>query len=207
MVQSGLSERVDVSQYRLALHLGMAFLVLGGLVWQALKLGDHERGGIRLRTITAGEARFAGVLTALVFVQVIAGAFVAGLKSGLTYNTWPLMDGRLIPNGLAAKSPWWTNLFENVTTVQFDHRMLAYVIVLALLGHAVGVIRRADDERLRASAWLIAVCVLAQAGLGIWTLLAVVPLDLALAHQFGAAVLFVALVRHVFLMRQAVAGA
>ena len=207
MVQSGLSERVDVSQYRLALHLGMAFLVLGGLVWKVLKLGDHEAGGIRLRTITAGEARLAGVLAVLVFVQVIAGAFVAGLKAGLTYNTWPLMDGRLIPNGLVAKSPWWTNLFENVTTVQFNHRMLAYVIALALLGHAIGVIRRADDERLRVSAWLMAVGVVAQLALGIWTLLALVPLHLALAHQLGAAVLFIIVVRHAFLMRRAVAGA
>ena len=207
MVQSGLSDRVDVSQYRLALHLGMAFLVLGGLVWQVLKLGDHEAGGIRLRTITAGEARLAGVLAVLVFVQVIAGAFVAGLKAGLTYNTWPLMDGRLIPNGLVAKSPWWTNLFENVTTVQFNHRMLAYVIALALLGHAIGVIRRADDERLRVSAWLMAVGVVAQVALGIWTLLALVPLHLALAHQLGAAVLFIIVVRHALLMRKAVAGA
>ncbi len=135
---------------------------------------------------------------------MVAGAFVAGLKAGLTYNTWPLMDGRLIPNGLTLKSPWWINVFENVTTVQFNHRMLAYVIVLAVLAHAIGVIRRADDGRLRASAWLLATAMLAQVALGIWTLLAVVPLHLALLHQFGAAVLFI-VVRHAFLMRRAVA--
>ncbi|MEQ1613187.1 MAG: COX15/CtaA family protein, partial [Hyphomicrobiaceae bacterium] len=204
MVQSGLAERIDVSQYRLALHLGMAFLVLAGLLWMAMKLGNPEPGGISLRTITPGEARFAGALTALVFLQVVAGAFVAGLKAGLTYNTWPLMDGRLIPNGLTLKSPWWINVFENVTTVQFNHRMLAYVIVLAVLAHAIGVIRRADDGRLRASAWLLATAMLAQVALGIWTLLAVVPLNLALLHQFGAAMLFVVAVRHTFFMRQAV---
>ena len=105
MVQSGLSERVEVSQYRLALHLALAFLVLGGLLWQGLKLGDRRPRGIALRTITRGQVRLAVAIAGLVFLQVLAGAFVAGLKAGLTHNTWPLMDGRLVPGGLATLSP------------------------------------------------------------------------------------------------------
>lgn len=207
MVQSGLSARVDVSQYRLALHLALAFLVLGGLLWQGMKLGDREPQAIALRTITRGQVRMAMAIAGLVFLQVIAGAFVAGLKAGLTYNTWPLMDGKLVPNGLATLSPWWLNLFENHTAVQFNHRLLAYVLALAALAHAVGVIRSADDASVRGSAWLLALAVLAQAALGIWTLLAVVPLHLALLHQGGAALLFIVAMRHLFLMRQATRAA
>ncbi len=201
MVQSGLAERTTVSEYRLALHLGIAFLILGGLIWLALgSIGDRTRA-VRLRTVTQGQARVAVSIVGLIFLQVIAGALVAGLKAGLTYNTWPLMDGRLIPNGLGTMSPWYLNIFENITTVQFDHRMIAYVIVALTLLHGVILVRTADDERLRASAVLLIIAVLAQVMLGIWTLLAVVPLPLGLAHQGGAAVLFAIAVRHLFLVR------
>ena len=126
MVASGLSERVEVSQYRLAAHLLIATATFGALLWAAVGLGQRPaRGGV---------PRFAaasGVLAALVFCQIGLGALVAGLRAGLTFNTWPLMDGRLIPDGLFILSPWRRNLFEDVTTVQFDHRVLAYVVVAA----------------------------------------------------------------------------
>ena len=201
MVQSGLAARTTVSEYRLALHLGIAFLILGGLVWLTLGLNADRTRAIRLRTVTQLQARVAISIAGLVFLQVIAGAFVAGLKAGLTYNTWPLMDGRLIPAGLGTMSPWYRNIFENITTVQFNHRMIAYVITVLALVHAVTLVRGADDERLRSSAMLLIATVLAQVVLGIWTLLAVVPLPLGLAHQGGAAVLFAIAVRHMFIVR------
>jgi heme a synthase len=201
MVQSGLAERTTVSEYRLAMHLGIAFLILGGLVWLALSMGAKRVGSIRLRTVTRGQVRIAALIAGLIFLQVIAGAFVAGLKAGLTYNTWPLMDGQLIPTGLGTLSPWYLNIFENITTVQFNHRMLAYLIAGVALVHAIVVIRTADDERLRSSGMLLTAAILAQIALGIWTLLAVVPLPLGLAHQGGAAVLFAVAVRHLFVVR------
>lgn len=204
MVQSGLADRVLVSPYRLAMHLGLALLVLAGLTWLVMGLGRAGGRGITLRTVTRGQAWLAAAIVALVLLQALAGAFVAGLKAGLTYNTWPLMDGHLIPPGLDTLSPWFVNLFENVTTVQFDHRMLAYVLVVVVLVHVAGIVRSADDERVRHSGWLLGAAVLAQAGLGIWTLLEVVPLSLALLHQAGAAILLVIAVRHCYLVARAV---
>jgi heme a synthase len=202
MVQSGLVNRVDVSQYRLALHLTMAFAVLGGLIWLASGLEAGERR-VRLRTVTRAQQWAGAIVLALILLQVAAGAFVAGLKAGLTYNTWPLMDGRLIPAGLGTLSPWYLNLFENITTVQFTHRSLAYVVTLAVVLHAVHVARRADDERLRRSAWLLIAAVAVQVVLGIWTLVWVVPIPLALAHQGMAALLFAIAVRHLHRLRVA----
>jgi heme a synthase len=206
MVSSGLSERVDVSQYRLALHLSMAFVLLGCLLWLAMRSAPPGNA-IRLRTATGAQSRMAGAVLGLIFLQVVAGAFVAGLKAGLTYNTWPLMDGRLIPSGLGSMSPWYANLFENITAVQFNHRMLAYLVVAAVAWHGWQLIRSADDERLRVSAGVLMAAVLAQGIIGIWTLLWIVPLPLGLAHQGGAAVLFAIAVRHLFLVRAAVTPA
>ena len=112
------------------------------------------------------------------------GALVAGLKAGAGYNTWPLMDGRLIPDGLGVMEPWYLNLFENAMTVQFNHRMAAYALAAAALWHAWSLRQEACGSR---SAMVLAGAVLAQAALGIWTLLAQVPLALGLAHQAGAA--------------------
>jgi cytochrome c oxidase assembly protein subunit 15 len=176
MVSSGLSERVDVSQYRLAAHLGAAALLFMALVWVARRLEP--------RPMTPERPRWPIVLLLLlVFVQLIAGAFVAGIDAGMGYNTWPLMDGALIPSGLGIMQPWWLNLFENALTVQFVHRCIAYVIVLytglllwrqARRGGFVGV-----------NGWLprIGVLIALQVVLGIATLLSAVPISLALGHQ------------------------
>ena len=132
----------------------------------------------------------AGLIVILLFVQILLGALVAGLKAGAGYNTWPLMDGRLVPSGLGAMEPWYLNLFENAMTVQFNHRVVAYALVAAVLGHAWSVMRAANGAGGRGSALMLAVAEVAQAALGIWTLLAQVPLALGLAHQAGAAALF-----------------
>lgn len=177
MVASGLSERVDVSQYRLALHLGTAFILFGLVVWQGMALrrppgraaGEHGLG--RLTII------FMGAL----FVQIILGAFVAGLRAGWTYNSWPLMDGDFVPQG------YWQNgamsVFEGIAAVQFNHRIGAYV----LFAFAALIMVRAW-KYLAARPYGIAVFagVFAQMLLGIWTLVAFVPIWLGLAHQLGA---------------------
>lgn len=202
MVQSGLVDRVDVSHYRLALHLFTAFVILALLVWLALDHAPAEHR-VRLATLTRGQRWVAGLLAMLVLMQVVLGALVAGLKAGLTYNTWPLMDGRLIPEGLGTLSPWYLNLLENVTTVQFNHRMMAYALVALALIHALTLTRTADDERIVSSAWLLATAMLAQAALGIWTLLASVPISLGIAHQGMAALVLVAAVVHLHRVRRA----
>jgi heme a synthase len=187
MVSSGLADRIDVSQYRLALHLTLAVVIFGALLWIALSLGPgrpHRAGAPSQASQLAG----AGI-AALVLLQVAAGAFVAGLKAGAGYNTWPLMDGALIPQGLGAMSPWWANLSENALTVQFNHRLLAYVMTAAVLWHLWS-LRGASDTSAKTSGLVLAVAVLAQAALGIWTLLAQVPIPLALLHQAGAVAAF-----------------
>jgi cytochrome c oxidase assembly protein subunit 15 len=187
MVRSGLVDRTDVSQHRLALHLSLAAAIFGALLWVALSLGPRRTAAI---ASTAWQRIGAATIAALVFLQIVAGAFVAGLKAGFGYNTWPLMDGRLVPRGLDAMSPWWANLFENALTVQFNHRLLAYVIAVAVFWHVWGLMRKASGSAARASGLALAWAVLAQIGLGIWTLLAQVPLALGLAHQALAVVLF-----------------
>lgn len=187
MVASGLVDRVDVSHYRLTLHLSVAFLILALLLWSAFSLLP-QRTAPAAAPPAPGRRLAARVLLALMFVQVAAGALVAGLKAGLTYNTWPLMDGQLVPDGLLVMKPWYLNPFENVALVQFNHRLLAYVIVAGVLWHAISIVRGEREDTLRSSATLLAVGVVVQAMLGIWTLLASVPLGLGLAHQGMAAI-------------------
>ena len=194
MVQSGLVDRVDVSQYRLALHLSLAVLIFGLLLWIGLGL-DPRRANASPR-VPSGQQSFGIALLGLVFLQIVLGAFVAGLKAGLTYNTWPLMDGGLIPSGLLALAPWYLNLFENVATVQFNHRMLAYVVTIAALWHAITLTRAGADRHVLASAWLLLAAIVAQAALGVWTLLSVVALPLGIAHQAGAVAVFGVAVWH-----------
>src|SRR6516162_711537 len=187
MVSSGLAERTEVSQYRLALHLGLAILIFAALVWVALSVEARQE-----RSATARPSRLgpAAAIVGLVFLQIVLGAFVAGLRAGASYNTWPLMDGRLIPAGLGAMDPWYLNLFENALTVQFAHRLAAYGIVLTALWHAWSVRREPCQPLIRLSAAWLAGAALAQASVGIATLLARAPLTLALVHQAGAVALF-----------------
>lgn len=199
MVSSGLVDRVDVSQYRLALHLTVAFVILALLVWTVLSLSPASRD-VRLVTVTSGQRRTAHILLVLIFLQVVLGAFVAGTKAGLVYTTWPLMDGRLLPEGMGFYAPWYLNLTENHGVIQFNHRMLAYGLLALALWHGWRVWHSADDERLTASAALLAVAMIAQAGLGIATLLSVdgaIPIGLGLAHQGGAAIVLIIAVWHV----------
>jgi heme a synthase len=203
MVSSGLADRVDVSQYRLALHLSVAFLIMGALVWLALEL-TPEQAGVRSQAVTQSNVTTAGVIAGLVFLQVALGAFVAGLKAGLHYNTWPLMNGQFVPDDFMSMSPWIVNVFENATTTQFNHRIVAYIVVALGLMHAMAVVRRVDDDRVRNSVLLLAIALLSQMVLGIVTLLWAVPIGLGVAHQGLAAIVFAIAVRHLFVMRRVV---
>ncbi len=151
MVGSGLVDRVDVSQYRLAAHFGVAVLIFGYTIWLILGLRDGGRDD----AVKAGSkvpAIVAGLVLTLVYLQLLAGALVAGIDGGLGYNTWPLMNGAFIPSGLGEADPWYLNLFENPLTVQFDHRMLGYTVFTAAMLQALWLSRRTNAASLRGSA-------------------------------------------------------
>lgn len=179
MVASGLSGRVEVSQYRLAVHLSLALLIFSGIVWTVRRLADRPQPAVpaRLRITSA-------VLLVMTFVQIYFGALVAGLRAGRAYNTWPEIDGALIPSAdrLWFETPWWRNMFDNVLTVQFEHRMTAYALFALAAWHAFDAVRSRAGAAASGALWLFA-AVAMQAVLGILTLLNQVPIGLALAHQ------------------------
>jgi cytochrome c oxidase assembly protein subunit 15 len=188
MVKSGLSVRTSVSQYRLTAHLALAVLIYGYVVWLAAdRLAAH-------RTIDAfddGRLRMAArIVLGLASVTLLAGGFMAGLRAGLTYNSFPLMDGRLFPDGYFLMQPWWINPFENITAVNFDHRWLAITTFGAIAGLWVAARRRHAPRRVRLPIDLMFAVAVVQVALGISTLLLAVPIPLAAAHQTGALLLF-----------------
>ncbi len=209
MVQSGLSERVDVSHYRLALHLTTAFAILAAILWIAFDLAQESQSErIRLHTLNSAQMRAAWLIFSLLFLQVVMGGFVAGLKAGLVHNTWPLMNGELIPSDISDLAPWYMNLVENPATVQFAHRIIAYVLIGLALWHALSLTSSADDERVVTSSLVLALTLLTQASLGIWTLLEAangteIPIGLGLIHQGGAAIVLGIAVWHVHRMSRA----
>jgi cytochrome c oxidase assembly protein subunit 15 len=185
MVTSGLADEAMVSPYRLATHLSMAFLIFGLLIWTALDIRavDHPSSDRAGKSVRIG----AGHILAFIALTIVAGAFVAGNDAGFDYNTFPLMDGRFVPEG------YWdlgiAGLIENVPTVQFNHRWIAITTAALTLGFAVWA-----RPRVPASAalpiTLLGAMVVLQALVGIVTLLAVVPVWLGALHQGGAVVLF-----------------
>jgi len=179
MVASGLTERVEVSQYRLATHLMLALLIFAGIVWTVRRLAERPpiMVSARLRVTSV-------VLLAVTLVQIYFGALVAGLRAGRAYNTWPQIDGAFIPSPdrLWFETPWWRNMFDNVLTVQFEHRMTAYALFVLAALHACDAVRARAGAAAGGAVWLFAAVSL-QAVLGILTLLNQVPIGLALAHQ------------------------
>jgi heme a synthase len=191
MVASGLAGRVSVSPYRLGFHLTLACAIFAAILWTALRLSwpNALPASRRLRATAVG-------LVAGVIVQIYLGALVAGLDAGMTYNTWPLIDGAIVPAGerLWFEMPAWRNLFENTLMVQFNHRMVAYALWLAAVLHAFD----ARHGTARTGAIVLAAAMTLQAGIGIATLLYQVPIGLALLHQAAAiAVLTIAVVHAV----------
>jgi cytochrome c oxidase assembly protein subunit 15 len=192
MVASGLVERTSVSQYRLAFHLTLACVIYAAIVWTIQQMTRRQ-----IAPVKRGAAGTASVLMALVLVQIYLGALVAGLRAGLIYNTWPMIDGALVPKAasLFFEHPWWRNLFENTLTVQFNHRMMAYAIFLVTLWHLIDVWRASSHHARTGAAGLFAIVTL-QAALGVVTLLYQTPLPLALAHQGMAMVVLTVAVVH-----------
>src|SRR5215468_4910888 len=152
MVASGLSERTEVSQYRLATHLVLALLIYAAVVWTLRRLSERPplMVSARLKLMSAA-------LVVLTFVQLYLGALVAGLRAGLVYNTWPEIDGALIPSAerLWFETPWWRNLFENTLTVQFAHRMTAYALFALAALHAIDALRSRAGAAASGALWLL----------------------------------------------------
>lgn len=186
MVASGLIDEPRVSPYRLTAHLGLAVLIYGYMLWVALGLlSPHPRAGM------APALRGHGIgVTTLVVVTILAGGFVAGTRAGFTFNDWPLMHGRFFPEGLYTLAPWWADVFENVATVQFHHRLLAYGLCLAIPAWWWMARRQPLDAATRAWFHALLAVFAAQVLLGIATLLLRVPVPLAAAHQAGAMAVF-----------------
>lgn len=198
MVASGLVDRLDVSQYRLATHLGMAFILLGATFWTAL---DARNGAPPVRA--GNHTRWFLILWGLLFLQILMGALVAGIDAGRIFNTWPGMNGQLIPDGYLAGLPFQQAIFESHAAVQLQHRWMAYVLTIAVAVTAV-MIYRQPRVALKPFMVILPALVIAQVALGIAALLAVAPLGLSLAHQAGAVVLFIAIGAAAWTARRAV---
>jgi heme a synthase len=193
MVASGLTQRTEVSQYRLATHLVLALIIFASIVWTLRRMTARPQPVVPMRLKVTGV-----VLLALTFVQLYFGALVAGLRAGRVYNTWPEIDGAFIPSAarLFFEEPWWRNLFDNTLTVQFEHRMTAYALLALAVIHAIDSVRSRAGAAVIGGAWSLAAAITLQAGLGILTLLHQVPIDLALAHQAVAIVVLTLAVLH-----------
>jgi cytochrome c oxidase assembly protein subunit 15 len=220
MVESGLETRVSVSQYRLAIHLGVALILFAAILWTAFQYlhppleGGSKRAALRggvgqspptdisRREIFAspsrGEARLALGFAFLVYLQMLLGALVAGLHAGLFYNTWPSMDGRALPEHPFFSQPWWINFFENAGLAQFDHRIGAYIVAIAAIVVFVSAMRARLTGPALTSAYAILIVTFAQIALGIITLLSQAPIPLSALHQTTALLLLSAAMWHAF---------
>jgi cytochrome c oxidase assembly protein subunit 15 len=199
MVASGLQPGMTaVAPVRLTLHLVLACLFFASVAALYVRLG-----GARREPASAGIRAFAWLLVLLGLAQIALGGLVAGHDAGLVYNTWPLMDGRLVPSGLTLLQPFWLNVVDNVATIQFNHRLGAYLLVGAILAFLLAV--RNGAAALRQRALLMMVLVLAQIALGVATLLGGVPMGLALMHQGLAVTLLLVLVWNAAVLRRGAA--
>ena len=201
MVTSGFEVRTSVSQYRLAIHLGAALLLLVAILWIALEyLRGPASDGEQKSKAGKGRAKGGFVFVALVYFQMLLGALVAGLHAGLVYNTWPDMNGHVFPESPFFSSPWWINFFENDGLAQFDHRIGAYIVASFAAYIYVRGVRLTGFAK--TSAKTIAVITVWQIFLGIATLLMQAPEHLAAAHQVTAALLLCAAVWHAFELKR-----
>ncbi|MEM9343512.1 MAG: heme A synthase [Pseudomonadota bacterium] len=196
MVYSGLGEgMLDVASYRLAIHLGLAFVILGLIAWFILKLGRTDVELLQARRAREGKLWTSGTgLMHLTMLQILLGALVAGIDAGRTYTDWPLMNGAFLPPDLFALEPVWRNFFEDPGLVQFMHRIAGYVIALyAILVWVRS--RRSPNTRVRFGFNAVLAMLSVQIALGIVTVLYVAPWQLAILHQFGAVILWVLILR------------
>lgn len=190
MVKSGLVSNPHVSQYRLTAHLLSAIVIYGFILWTILNLAFPLKYRRLAESDVAGWRKACLGLLTLLLITIASGGFVAGLDAGMIYNTFPLMGGALVPDGIAVLTPWYLNPFENLVTVQFEHRWLAIATGLLLIGWYIKGRSRFDDAVLQRGFKLVGMMVIIQLGLGIATLLMQVPVLLGALHQAGALLLF-----------------
>lgn len=206
MVSSGLTGRmVDVASYRLAIHLGLAFIILGLATWYIFLLSRSEA---TLMTARRGrEPKLFSMSTGLMhlaFLQILLGALVAGINAGGAYNDWPLMGGQIIPDGIFDYVPWWSNFFENPALVQFVHRMAGYLVLI--FAFVVWRRSRSSGNRKTQATFNMMICmVILQVALGITTVMLAAQMHVALTHQAGAIFLWVMIIRGRFLAAYPVA--
>ena len=192
MVKSGLVNDPHVSQYRLTAHLGLALVIYGYILWVALGLLLPARSDTQ--ETTSKIHYFSWALLLLIFITAMSGGFVAGLKAGFAYNTFPLMAGQWVPDNILALQPAWTNFFENVATVQFQHRVLAISLFLVVIAFWFIAIKNTRPGRVRLALHLLLAAIALQVILGISTLVMKVPVPLAAAHQAGGVILLTAII-------------
>ena len=185
MVKSGLVDNPRVSQYRLTAHLGAAVVIYCYILWVAFGLFKIRPSSVSDSNLS----RFSYLLSGLIFVMILSGGLVAGTRAGFAYPTFPLMGDHFFPPGLYDMNPAWLAIFEDITTVQFNHRMLAYVIFALCLSFASKAFRSGVSGPLRTGIHCLLAILLIQVTLGISTLLLHVPMAIAAAHQVGAVVL------------------
>jgi cytochrome c oxidase assembly protein subunit 15 len=192
MVQSGLVDDPRVSQFRLTAHLGLALAIFAAMFWVALTLVDPQRAALASRSGRRTRT-LAFWVAVLVFVMALSGGFVAGIRAGYAYNTFPLMNGDIVPPEIFMLEPWWRNFFWNMATVQFDHRVLAWLLAF-IVPVLWWTLRRTDGvpPRARRGGYLLLLLLAVQIALGIATLVHVVPVTLAALHQAGAVLVFAA---------------
>jgi cytochrome c oxidase assembly protein subunit 15 len=198
MVMSGLTKRVSVAHERLAFHLTLACIIYATILWVAQRSREPAPAPTSVRARVRNEA--IGILV-LVFVQIFFGALVAGLRGGLIYNTWPLIDGVLVPPAerLLFLAPALDNFFDNVLTVQFTHRVIADVLWVAAMAHLIKAVVRREEVAID-GALTLAIAITIQAAFGIVTLLYQAPIALSLAHQGIAMVVLTIAVVHAELL-------
>ena len=189
MVSSGLVDDPRVSQYRLTAHLGIAFLIFGAIVWTALSVMYPSK--TNMSQPVRRMFRFAVAINVIIFLMVLSGGFVAGIRAGLAYNTWPLMGNSFIPPDILILTPGWRNFFENMATVQFDHRIIAYVLAVLVPIFWFKVRRRDVSRQTIIATNSLLVLLFAQIVVGISTLLHHVPITLGVAHQGIGSLVFV----------------
>jgi cytochrome c oxidase assembly protein subunit 15 len=200
MVKSGLAYNPHVSHLRLAAHLLTAFIAFGYTFKTALEIKTEnipaeEKGASRNFILLSR------ILFVLAVIQIVYGAFVAGLKAGFVYNTFPSMNGQWFPDGLFITSPWWNDIIHNITTVQFIHRLLAYLLTTGIV-ILFFMARKAQNGLLKKSTHIILAIVIFQLLLGISTLLTHVNIYLAITHQAGAFLLFAAFIYHLHCLKR-----
>ncbi len=192
MVKSGLVDHPEVSHYRLTAHLTLAFVIFAALLWTAFDLLGHRRPN---RDATM--RRWGHWLLALVFLQIVMGGLVAGLKAGYTFNTWPLMEGRFIPQHVLSMSPVWQNFLDNTALVQFNHRMGAYLLFVVSLFLFVSTLTKRVPGQVRFLAGLIFFVLCFQVVIGVQTVLLSVPITLGALHQAGGLIVLSAILAFV----------